>query len=349
MPAPASDAAVLSPPPASRVRRGELAQLASVVAQAPPLEASRRSVAMRAAPWLVSAAVHLAVATTLALSVIVVVHDRPVTVHDILVLSQTPRQGELSPLSAEMATAVFAAPQNALPADAKGLPDSPAPAPTASSDVQTPMVMGLATGADDGKLLEVPVAPGMTPSVQRLRGGFYGKGGGQRADQVVFVIDRSGSMRVQWDMVKCEIASTIGGLAEDQCFGLVLFNDASPVEFAPSRLVAANWEQRQKAADFLAGVLSQSRERSTLVLPAMERAFEVLRSSPPGRKVVYLLTDGVFDDGDDATLLSAISWLNADRSVRIYTFLTEKDPPARLLLEKLAAQHGGEFTDLTRR
>ncbi|MBS3733558.1 MAG: VWA domain-containing protein [Phycisphaerae bacterium] len=186
-----------------------------------------------------------------------------------------------------------------------------------------------------------------------------------RADHVVYVIDRSGSMAGggAFDTLRRKLVDSIADLhvgtrvAQDQYFHLIFFGPDEPVEHAPRRLVAATNAAKIEAGRFLYGLTPQGR---TQVLPALKRAFEVFDAAPSdGRKLICLLSDGDFEGlgqthnaykgktGNEAVL----AWLsdhNVDRDgdgrrdVTIQAYLYRgDDPDAVSVMQTIGDEHGG--------
>ena len=84
-------------------------------------------------------------------------------------------------------------------------------------------------------------------------------------------------------------------------------------------------------------------------VPALRRAFEVLRHAPTSRKgkLLYLLTDGDF--ADNKAVLAELVKLNAARDVHINTILyattleMNSGRSAQEMLKGIAATHGGTY------
>jgi len=165
------------------------------------------------------------------------------------------------------------------------------------------------------------------------------------ADQVVFVIDRSGSMAGTFDLVRLEMLRNIGRMRPEQEFHVILFAADRPIEGPARRLVSATRANSIAAADFLVGVKAEGR---THVLPALRRAFAVLGPSGKKAKLIYLLTDGVFTDDANEKVLDVIRRLNADRSVHINTFLYGHRPPdAERIMKRIADENVGRYKYVT--
>ena len=200
-----------------------------------------------------------------------------------------------------------------------------------SSDVVSPIAM-MTEGAPPGSGFGGP-------------GGDGGGGGGggfmgappAGARNVVYVIDRSGSMHKTFGLVRKEMLNSISKLSEGQDFHVILFATGKPFEKEPSRLTAATDEFKGNAAAFLEGVEA---EGATDPIPALERAFSLLRGARRDRpgKLIHLLTDGNFPD-NQATL-EAIKDLNRKQGddVHINTFLYGRRPVEAERIMKLIAE-----------
>lgn len=164
--------------------------------------------------------------------------------------------------------------------------------------------------------------------------------------QVVFVIDRSGSMVENMDRLKQEMSRSIAYLRDGiekrpgDCFHVIFFASGSPLENPPRKLVLAIKDNKQQAGKFLGEVLASGQ---TDPVPAMKRAFEVLRDSDrPGVKMIYFLTDGVFPDND--AVLKVIKDMNAKKGVYVYTFLYGHRPEgAERVMNRIASENGGRY------
>ena len=171
--------------------------------------------------------------------------------------------------------------------------------------------------------------------------GLYDVGEGQPAHHFVYVIDRSGSMTDTFDAVSREMMNSIAKLGPEQDFHVILFNDGLPAENPPRRLVRATRENRRDLAHFLSRVVAY---RRTDPVPALERAFAVLRQADPRLKgkVIFLLTDAEFPDSKK--VLRVVARLNRDKQVRINTFLYAYKPVhAERVMAKIAADNGGQY------
>lgn len=169
---------------------------------------------------------------------------------------------------------------------------------------------------------------------------FFGSGG--NAYHIVYVIDRSGSMLETFDAIRTEMLSSIGRLKPEQSFHVILLTDGIPQEMKARRLVPATQDNKLQAADFLSAARPEGR---TDPIPALNRAFAVLRDADRGRrgKLVYLLTDGVFPDNDRVLRLIRTT-KEQDKDIFINTYLYgSQSPQAVDVLKDIAAKAGGLY------
>ncbi len=169
---------------------------------------------------------------------------------------------------------------------------------------------------------------------------FFGSGG--NAYNVVYVVDRSGSMIDTFDLVKMEMLRSIGRLRDTQMFHIILFAEGRPIENPPRKLVPATRANKKKAARFLKDVIP---ELQTTPVPAINRAFDVLRGARKRGRLIYLLTDGVFPDNEK--VLQAIRARNKGKKKRVFinTFLYGSRPPEAVeVMKQIAEDNGGRYT-----
>jgi len=184
---------------------------------------------------------------------------------------------------------------------------------------------------------------------------IFGLGG--NAYHIVYIIDRSGSMASTFQRVQFEMLKSIARLTKEQDFTIILFANNQYIEGPNKRLVLANFDNKIKANNFMENITAQS---STTVLPAIKRAFEVLKYADinkPGR-LIYLLSDGDFAgisggskyknlNGNEAI----IQWLRDNNTsqrqaelVHINTFLyLSKDIEAQNVMKTIAKENSGHF------
>jgi len=313
-------------------------------------------------PWAISLFLHVGLAMVLMLAVMVVVGRAPdqLKAHDVPLSPEwdnTPVPPGAEPPPSR--TGRTERPRGGMP-----VPEDPYPrrwietgvGKVDVSDLLPPLRLDLIA----------PVIPGSGGNLNLVPGqGFFGEPGpGDRPGwkdgdpnftewrgvsaprQVVFVIDRSGSMVENMDRLKQEMSRSIAYLRDGiekrpgDCFHVIFFASGPPLENPPRKLVPAIKDNKLQAAEFLVDVLASGQ---TDPVPAMKRAFEVLRDSDrPGVKMVYFLTDGVFPD--DQAVLKVIKDMNVKKDVHIYTFLYGHRPEgAEQVMNRIASQNGGRY------
>jgi Mg-chelatase subunit ChlD len=175
--------------------------------------------------------------------------------------------------------------------------------------------------------------------------GFFDGGernGGSPAD-VVFVMDRSGSMIEggRLGSVIRELVRYVSRMNTKYRFHAIFFAAGTPLE-KPDGLVRATPARKRQLARFLRTMRAQGQ---TDPIPALRRAFAELESAPHRAdrpRVIYLLTDGVFADPD--AVLAAIRKENAGRRVRIYTFLYGNRPTEAVsIMKRIAKENDGQY------
>ncbi len=162
---------------------------------------------------------------------------------------------------------------------------------------------------------------------------FFGLGGEARgARNIVYVVDRSGSMLNTFSGVVRELKESIGALRRTQRFHVIFFNSGAPLENPPRRLVSAVRSHRRAAFRFLDQIAPMG---GTDPRPAMRRAFAV---EPD---LIYFLTDGEFE-GHAQSMFSMLDKLNRMRDVRIFT-IAYVNQRGGAVLERIAREHNGEY------
>lgn len=173
------------------------------------------------------------------------------------------------------------------------------------------------------------------------RSNFFGSGG--NAYNIVYVVDRSGSMLDSMDLVRRELLRSVSELADTQSFHIVFLGEGTPLENPPRRLVPATRENKLEAAQYLKTIQAQG---STQSIPALRRAFEVLDNADKSKKgkLIYVLSDGEFKDNYDKRVLTLMAELNKSKDVLVNTVLYQyKAPVAEEFFKTLAQQNGGIY------
>lgn len=159
------------------------------------------------------------------------------------------------------------------------------------------------------------------------------------ATNVVYVIDCSGSMIDTFDRIRQEALFSVARLSDKQHYHVILFSQGRTLESPPRRLVRATRANRKSTAQFLQNVTPQ---HQTDPLPALRRAFAVLRNVRRENSAIFLLTDGVFPNSQK--VLAELQALNANGNVSITTILYGTRPPeAEKTLKAIAEKHNGNY------
>lgn len=124
------------------------------------------------------------------------------------------------------------------------------------------------------------------------------RGKGQR---VCFVVDCSGSMVIAFEYVRHELGRSLGELEPDQYFNVVFFAGRQPVRQFSGRLERAHAGNRRRARAYigqsdiqLLPVMDEA-EATAGVIKGMEKALAVRTSRHEAADLIFLLTDGQFD------------------------------------------------------
>lgn len=186
-----------------------------------------------------------------------------------------------------------------------------------------------------------PVGPDVPGAAGEPGGGGIGfMGVPIQGRRVVFVVDRSSSMRGdRFDATRGELRRAILGLPGDASFGVVMFSAAPPsggrgfVVMPPGRLSRASPASKRAAQTWLSGV-SIDEAGGSQAVPAMREALRM------GADTVFLLSDGGLDDGD--ALEEVLRAGNTAGRTRIHVIALQ-NPAGERLMRRLAADHGGTF------
>jgi uncharacterized protein with von Willebrand factor type A (vWA) domain len=161
-----------------------------------------------------------------------------------------------------------------------------------------------------------------------------------KVHNVVYLIDRSGSMIDVFDGVRAEIKRSIHALAETQNFHVIFYNEEEPKEYEGKKLVPASSLHKKNVSKFLAGVIPCNQ---TEPIDGLKRAFKVLKDAGDEKNVIFFLTDGTFPDNE--AVLSEIRKLNKDKKISIFTYLYGSRPPEAVeLLMRIADENDGVYS-----
>ena len=305
-------------------------------------DGSEGPVLARTMPWILSVLLHLGVGVIMAfLAMLAIPAKAKVPASYVPQHFDTKGDPETSPIG-------FAGTGNLSPASARLAPQA---APDQNwqklAETQVPTINSLSAGPVN---LRRPIGPvggkiGSLPPGRRKDPPFVplppGRG---RADHVVFVIDRSGSMVTTFDMVRLAMYQRIIDMEPAQQFHVILYASGDVEENPPRRLVRVTDDEKDALVVFLKEV--QPRNQTDPV-PALKRAFAVMRSGRqaearsdhrPPRQLIYLLSDGEFPKNDQ--VLAAIRKFNPAGAGQVHmnTILYGTRPPEAEKVMKLIAK-----------
>ncbi|MDP9173083.1 MAG: hypothetical protein M3O30_04350 [Planctomycetota bacterium] len=178
------------------------------------------------------------------------------------------------------------------------------------------------------------------------RSKIFGEGSNVRS--VVYVCDGSGSLIGGKDQtLRVELKNAVAHLSPIQAFDILIFQDNKDTGGqyqSPSGngLTMASPANQSKVFDFLDRRMIF--HGTTNPVPALEQAFH---EKP---QLIYLLTDGEFDDPSGDKVLAKINELNRDKKVHVNTVLLlgskrEQDQYKDFegIMDKIASQNGGVY------
>jgi Mg-chelatase subunit ChlD len=179
---------------------------------------------------------------------------------------------------------------------------------------------------------------------------------------IVYLVDRSGSMAPTFERVRLEILKSISRLQRSDNFTIIFFADGNFIEGPQKKMVSADNENKLAGDNFLKDITATG---STTVLPGLKRAFQILKYSDPRKpgRIISLLSDGDFAGmsggsqykaADGKTLRgneAVIQWLRENNPkeekkgrVHVFTFLYgNTDEEARKVMETIAKENAGRF------
>jgi hypothetical protein len=208
---------------------------------------------------------------------------------------------------------------------------------------------GLGVGSGDGEGASAPFGvPGGGRGIGP-KSPFMGVSG--NAKTVAYVCDASGSMMgLPFDLLKIELKKAVDVLVPSQAFNIVFFQKGDAEAFTRQQMVVANPANKSKAYQWLSDMTVSSNSNP---IPSLKLIF----NQKP--QLIYLLTDGAFDDND--AVVNEIKRLNGNKGTRINTiaFFTDANANASErkacedVLRRIAEDNGGRFkvvltTDLTK-
>jgi len=201
---------------------------------------------------------------------------------------------------------------------------------------------------------------GLKPTKGPTTGGMFIQGivgpgrinppGGQPAklgavDNMIFVIDRSGSMMQDMSSLRYELKKAVRLLKPDQRFALVLFTSGEPREFVHGRMVPADTANKNEFFEYADTIDASGR---TDPIPALKRAFAMAKSAPKSQyTAICLLSDGVFPDVEAA--VDFVRQATRDTNIHVFTYLYgEQNKEAEMMMKRIAHEGNGSYNVVTR-
>jgi phage FluMu protein Com len=158
---------------------------------------------------------------------------------------------------------------------------------------------------------------------------WFGEGGGKNYKNIVYVIDRSGSMTDTIMHVKYELRKSIKSMSPSQKFYIVFYSSGPSVGMPSGKLVPAIEQNKELAYEFID---SMTPFGQTDPSDALKKAFQM---SPD---VIHLLTDGEFDK----SIISLIDNYNKDKNIPINTYCFVYTP-GEYMLQEIARKSKGSY------
>ena len=169
-------------------------------------------------------------------------------------------------------------------------------------------------------------------------GSLWGVGEGQRAESIVYVLDRSGSMSDTFDLLRKELMRALGTLEPDQMFNVIWFSEGKATELAP-RLLKATTENKRDAFEAIKRIVPSGQ---TEPMDAIRKGFGYRPD------VMFLLSDGDFGEDNDK-VIKLIKEKNPRRSTTVNTILFVYDTSGGgdKVLRAIAQANNGTFKHVT--
>lgn len=169
---------------------------------------------------------------------------------------------------------------------------------------------------------------------------FYGSD--YEGDCFCWSLDRSGSMdwNGRWGVLQEELSSAISSLSAQAEFGVVFWS--STVMAWRNEVVRASSASKLAAISWAQGLIP---EGATFIIPGVEKALDVNRTSTKTRLVVIVLSDGEpTSDSDDpiGEAVEAINQANWDMQ-EIDTIGVEVNEAGTAFLQAVANANGGTY------
>lgn len=169
-------------------------------------------------------------------------------------------------------------------------------------------------------------------------GSLWGVGKGQRAQSIVYVLDRSGSMSSTFDLLARELKRAVGTLEPDQLFNVIWFNEGSAAEWSP-RLRKATLENKREAFAEIGRIVPEGQTEPT---DAIRKGLAY------GPDVLFLLSDGDFGE-ENQIIIRLIADKNRDKHTIVNTILFVDDSmgDGERVLRSIAEMNRGTYKHVT--
>ena len=168
---------------------------------------------------------------------------------------------------------------------------------------------------------------------------FTDSDGGTR--QVVYLVDRSGSMSDTFNAIRREVVISFGKLPDKCYFQIIFYAADSPIECPRHKLARADDTNKQQAYESARAIRPLGQGNP---VPALKRAFETLGKADKKAdgKFIHFISDGRFPDNKQ--VLKTIRRLNRDKCVIVNTYLYGQCPPVAVaVMKRIAAENGGRY------
>jgi uncharacterized protein with von Willebrand factor type A (vWA) domain len=157
---------------------------------------------------------------------------------------------------------------------------------------------------------------------------------------IVYIVDRSGSMFDILPAVKREVMASVESLPLALYFHVIMLADGQPFENKPMTMAHPTEKNKRALAEFFDNVKA---EGPTDPVKGINRAFDLLdKVDKRRRKIIYLLTDGTFPDYE--AVIEAFRSRNKKRDVDVNALLYgKKAPMAVKAMKHIAKENDGQY------
>jgi hypothetical protein len=165
------------------------------------------------------------------------------------------------------------------------------------------------------------------------------------ARRICYVVDCSGSMVVAIEYVRQQLRASLGQLSPAQYFQVVFYSGAEPVTMEQGKLLRATRQNVGRALTFVddmkLGRTDGVGAAATAVVAALAEAFGSQSAEGEGADLIYLLTDGEFDQ---AVVVRACGELRKQNLTSAVVHVVGcGNSENKIGLKKLARKNRGQF------